>query len=55
MHVARMGERRVLYSVLVGKPVGKRALGRPRRRWEDNIKRDLQEVGCGIMDWFELA
>jgi len=50
-----MGERRVLYSVLVGKPVGKRALGRPRRRWEDNIKRDLQEVGCGIMDWFELA
>jgi hypothetical protein len=41
--------------VLVGKPDGKRPLGRPRRRWEDNIKVDLQEVGCGDMDWTELA
>ena len=43
-----------MYRVLVGKPEGKRPLGRPRRRWEDNIKLDLQEVGCG-MDWIELA
>jgi len=49
-HVARIGERRV-YRVLVGKPEGKRTLGRSRRRWEDNIKMDLQEVGCGGMDW----
>ena len=48
--VARMGERRGLYRVLVGKPEGKRLLGRPRRRWEDNIKIDLQEVGCFGMD-----
>ena len=41
--------------VLVGKPEGKRPLGRPRRRWEDNIKKDLQEVGCGGMDWIELV
>ena len=41
--------------VLVGKPEGKRQLGRPRRRWEDNIKMDLQEVGCGGVDWIELA
>jgi len=54
-HVARMGERRGLYRVLVGKPEGKRPLGRPRRRWEENIKMDLQEVGCGGMDWIELA
>jgi len=54
-HVARMGERRDVYRVLVGKPEGKRPLGRPRRRWEDNIKMDLQEVGCGGMDWIELA
>ena len=54
-HVARMGERRGVYRVLVGKPEGKRPLGRPRRRWEDNIKVDLQEVGCGVMDWIELA
>ena len=53
-HVARMGERRGVYRVLVGKPEGKRPLGRPRRRWEDNIKMDLQEVGCGFMDWIEL-
>ena len=50
-----MGERRGRYRVLVGKPGGKRPLGEPRRRWEDNIKMDLQEVGCGIMDWIELA
>jgi len=54
-HIARMGERRGVYRVLVGKPEGKRPLGRPRRRWEDNIKMDLQEVGCGAMDWIELA
>jgi len=54
-HVARMGEERCVYRVLVGKPEGKRLLGRPRRRWEDNIKTDLQEVGCGGMDWIELA
>jgi len=53
--VARMGERRGVYRVLVGKPEGKRPLGRPRRRWEDNIKMDLQEVGCGGMDLIELA
>ena len=47
-HVARMGEGRGVYRVLVGKPEGKRPLGRPRRRWEDNIKMDLQEVGCGV-------
>ena len=51
----RMGERRGVYRVLVGKPEGKRPLGRPRRRWEDNIKMDLQEVGCGDMDWIEVA
>jgi len=50
-----MGERRDVYRVLVGKPGGKRPLGRPRRRWEDNIKMNLQEVGCGGMDWIELA
>jgi hypothetical protein len=44
-----------VYKVLVGKPKGKRPLGRPRRRWEDNMKMDLQEVGCGGMDWIELA
>ena len=54
-HVARMGERRGLYRVLVGKPDGKIPLGRPRRRWEDNIKMDLQEVGGGCADWIELA
>ena len=54
-HVARMGERRGVYSVLVGKPEGKRPLGRPRLRGEDNIKMDLQEVGCGGMNWIELV
>jgi len=54
-HIVRMGERRDVYRVLVGKPEGKRPLGRPRCRWEDNIKMDLQEVGCGCMDWIGLA
>jgi len=54
-HVARMGERRGVYTVLVGKSEGKRPLGRPRIRWDVNIKMDLQEVGCGGMDWIELA
>jgi len=53
--MARMGEGRGVYRVLVGKPEGKRPLGSPRRRWEDNMKMDLQEVGCGRMDWIELA
>jgi hypothetical protein len=50
-----MVEGRVVYRVLVGKPEGKRPLGRPRRRWENNIKADLQEVGCWGMDWIVLA
>jgi len=50
-----MGERRGLCRVFVGKPEIKRPLGRPRHRWEDNIKMDLQEVGCGGVDWMELA
>jgi len=50
-----MAERRGVYRVLVGKPEGKRPLGRRWCRWEDNIKMDLQEVGCGVMDWMELA
>jgi hypothetical protein len=50
-----MGERRDVYRVLVGKPKGKRPLRKPRRRWEDNSKMDLQEVGFGGMDWIELA
>ena len=50
-----MRERRVVSRVLVGKPEGKRPLGRPRRGWEDNIKMDLQEVGCGGVDWIKLA
>ena len=54
-HVARMWERRDVYRVLVGKTEGKRPLGRPRRRWEGNIKMDLQEAGCGGMDWIELV
>jgi len=52
-HVARIGERRGIYRDLVGKPGGKSPLGRPRCIWEDNIKMDLQEVGCGGMDWIE--
>jgi len=50
-----MGQRRGVYRVLVGKPEGKRPLGRPRNRWVDNIKMDLQKVGYGGMDWMELA
>ena len=54
-HVLFMWERRGIYRILVGKPGGKCPLGRPRRRWEDNIKMDLQEVGCGVMGWIDLA
>jgi len=54
-HVARMVEGRGVYGVLVGKPEGRRPMGRPRRRWEDNIGMDLREVGCGCVDWMELA
>ena len=54
-HVAHMGEGRGVYRVLVGKPEGKRPLGRPRHRWEDNIRMDLQEVGLGYEDWIGLA
>jgi hypothetical protein len=50
-----MGERRGVYRVLVGKPERKGPFGKPRHRWEENIKMDLQEVGCGGMDWIELA
>jgi len=50
-----VGERRGVDMVLVGKPEGKRPLGRPRHRWEDNIEVDLQEVGCGGMEWIELS
>jgi len=53
--VARMGEEWGVYRVLVGEPEGKRPLGIPRRRWVDNIKMDLQEVGCRYMDWIGLA
>ena len=53
--MARMEEGRGVHKVLVGKPEGKRLVGRPRRRWEDNIKMDLQEVGRGCGDWMELA
>ena len=54
-HVARMGETRGVFRVLVGKREGKRPLGRPRCRWENNIRMDLHEVGCGGMDWIDLA
>ena len=54
-HVARMGEERGVYRVLVGKPEGKRPLRRHRRRWVNNIRTDLQEVGCGYMDWNGLV
>jgi hypothetical protein len=53
-HVAGVGEKTAAYRILVGRPEGRRPVGRPRRRWEDNIKTDLQEVGWG-MDWIELA
>ena len=54
-HEARMGEERGVYRVLVGKPEGKRPMGRLRRRWVDNIRMDLQEIGCGYMDWIGLT
>jgi hypothetical protein len=54
-HVARIGEEKGVYRVLVGELEGKRPLGRPRCRWVDNIRMDLQEVGCGYMDWIGLA
>jgi hypothetical protein len=54
-HVARMGAKRNVYRLLVGKPEGKRTLGRPRRRWIDNIKMDLLEVGLSVVDWIGLA
>jgi len=53
--VARMGKRRSVHRILVGKPEGKIPLGRYRRRWDDNIKMELLEVGCGGMDWIKLA
>jgi hypothetical protein len=54
-HVARMGEVRGAYNILVGRPEGRRQLGRPRRRWEDNIKMDLRKIGFGDMDWIQWA
>jgi hypothetical protein len=53
-HIAQMGEERKAYRLLVGKPEGKRALGRPRRRWVDNIRMDLGEVGWGDVDWLRI-
>jgi hypothetical protein len=53
-HVARMGEKRNVYRLLVGKPEGKRPLGRPRRRWMDNIKLDLSTIGSNVVDWIGL-
>jgi hypothetical protein len=54
-HVARMGEGRILYRVLVGEPEGRRQLGRPRRRWENGIRMDLEEIGWGGVEWIHLA
>ena len=54
-HVERMGEEREVYRVLLGKPDGRRPLGRPKHRWVGNIRTDLQEVGCGYMDWIGVA
>jgi hypothetical protein len=54
-HMVHMVEEREVYRVLVGKPAGRRPLGRPRRRWVDNIRMDFQEVGCGCLDWIGLA
>jgi hypothetical protein len=54
-HVARIGEKRNSYRILVGKPEGKRPLGRPKRRWVDNIKTDFREMGWDSMDWIDLA
>jgi len=53
--MARMGEKRGVYRFLLGKPEGRRPLGRPRRRWVDNIRTDVQEMRCGYMDWIGLA
>jgi hypothetical protein len=54
-HVVRMGEVRGAYNILIGRPEGRRPLGRPRRRWENNIKMDLREIGFGDVDWIHLA
>jgi hypothetical protein len=54
-HVARMGEKRNVYRLLVGKPEGRRPLGRPRRKWIDNIKMDVLEIGLSVVDWIGLA
>jgi hypothetical protein len=54
-HVARMGEKRNVYRLLIGKPEGKRPLGRPRRRWINNVKMDLLEIGLNVVDWIGLA
>jgi hypothetical protein len=54
-HVERMGEKRNAYRILVGNPEGKRPLGRPRRRWDDNIRMDLREIRWGGMDWIDLV
>jgi hypothetical protein len=54
-HVAQMGKKRNVYRLLVGKPEGKKPLGRPRRRWRDNLKMDLLEIGLNVVDWFGLA
>jgi hypothetical protein len=54
-HVTRIAERRGVYRILVPKPERKRPLGRPARRWGDNIRMDINEVGCGVMDWIDLA
>jgi hypothetical protein len=54
-HVARMGEERKVFKVLMGKPEGKRPLGGPRRRWENGVRMDLREIGLGCVDWIQLA
>jgi len=54
-HVARIVKRRAVYRIFVRKPEGKRPLGMPRSRWEDNIKMNLRKIGCGVMDWIDLA
>jgi hypothetical protein len=54
-HVARMGDERNVYKVLMGKPEGKKPLGRPRHRWEDGIIMDIREIGCGSVEWTQLA
>jgi len=54
-HLERTGERRGVYRILVARPEGRKPLGRPRRIWEDNVKMDLQEAGCGGMNWIKLV